>query len=125
MIHRALLGSLERFLGVLIEYHGGEFPLWLTPTQAVVLPLTNAQDERARAVYEQLKEEGIRVELDNRSEKVNSRIRDWELLKVPYMLIIGPREVKGNTVSVRKHREGVIGSYTPRAFVELIMHSAK
>ena len=125
MIHRALLGSLERFLGVLIEYHGGEFPLWLVPTQVVVLPLTNKEDEPAKEIYNLLIEKEIRTKIDNRSKKVNSRIRDWELLKVPYMLVIGPKEAEEKTISVREHKRGVLGNFTPQAFIELLKKEEK
>ena len=109
MIHRALLGSVERFFGVLIEHHAGKFPLWLAPVQVKVLPITDQVNEYASSVVQRLKEAGIRAEVDLRSEKVNSKIRDAELLKVPYMFVIGGREADAGSVSVRKHQAGDIG----------------
>ncbi|UCD63405.1 MAG: threonine--tRNA ligase [Candidatus Zixiibacteriota bacterium] len=112
MIHRALLGAIERFFGVLIEYYAGNFPLWLAPVQVKVLPITDSINDYARQVVDRLKEHNIRAELDFRSEKVGAKIRDAELLKVPYMFIVGAREVEAETVSVRKHSAGDLGSKT-------------
>ena len=109
MIHRALLGSIERFFGVLIEHYAGNFPLWLAPCQVRVLPITDDLNEYAAGVVERLKARDIRAELDIRSEKVGAKIRDAELLKVPYMFIVGKREVEADSVSVRKHTVGDIG----------------
>jgi threonyl-tRNA synthetase len=110
IIHRAPFGSLERFIGVLIEHYAGEFPLWLAPIQAVVLPITDQQLDYARKVHEILKNSGIRVELDDRNEKVGYKIREWETKKVPYMLVIGDREKQGEAVAVRQHKKGDLGS---------------
>lgn len=110
MIHRALLGAIERFFGVLIEFYAGDFPLWLAPVQAKVLPITDSINDYARQVVEKLREHRIRAELDDRSEKVGAKIRDAELLKVPYMFIVGAKEVDSQTVSIRKHGAGDIGS---------------
>ena len=101
MIHRTVLGSMERFLGCLIEHYGGAFPIWLAPVQAVVIPITDANLDYARGVASELKIEGIRVEVDDRGERMNLKIRDAQLQKVPYMLIIGNEEMAGSTVSVR------------------------
>ncbi len=117
MIHRALLGSLERFFGVLIEHYGGDFPLWLSPVQVKVIPVTDDQREYARAVLEKLKENDFRVEVDDRSEKIGLKIREAELQKIPYMLIVGAREVEGDTVSVRRKGKGDMG---PRQVEKLI-----
>src|SRR4051794_20879225 len=110
MIHRALLGSFERFIGILIEHYAGEFPLWLAPIQAAVLPITDAQLGYAREVGERLREAGLRVEVDERTESVGRKIRDAELRKIPYMLIVGDREAESSTVALRRHREGDLGS---------------
>jgi len=101
MIHRTVLGSMERFLGCLIEHYGGAFPVWLAPVQAVIIPITDANLDYAREAALELKSEGIRVEVDERGERMNLKIRDAQLQKVPYMLIIGNEEVAGSTVSVR------------------------
>ena len=109
IIHRAPFGSLERFIGVLIEHFAGDFPLWLAPVQAVVLPITDAHLDYAKKVYDDLRAAGIRSELDDRNEKIGYRIRDWELKKAPYMLVVGEKERSSDTVSVRQHKKGDIG----------------
>ncbi len=109
MIHRALLGSIERFFGVLIEHYAGNFPLWLAPCQVRVLPITDDLNEYAADVVQRLEARDIKAELDIRSEKIGAKIRDAELLKVPYMFIVGKREVVADSVSVRKHTVGDIG----------------
>ena len=113
MIHRALLGSFERFIGILIEHYAGEFPLWLAPVQAIVLPIADRHAEAAAAVLAALQAGGLRAELDDRTESVGRKIRDAELRKLPYMLIVGDREVSDladPTVSLREHRVGDSGS---------------
>lgn len=120
MLHRALLGSLERFFGVLIEHYAGAFPLWLAPVQAIVIPITEKQNDYARTVYETLQQNGIRVQFDERSEKVGYKIRDAETQKIPYMLILGQKELDANTVSLRKHKEGDCGSLALQAVMEEI-----
>jgi threonyl-tRNA synthetase len=114
MIHRALLGSFERFIGILIEHYAGEFPLWLAPVQAIVLPIADRHGEAAAGVLAALQAGGLRAELDDRTESIGRKIRDAELRKVPYMLVVGDREVESDpahpTVSVRKHRVGDSGS---------------
>ena len=120
IIHRAPFGSLERFIGILIEHFAGEFPLWLAPVQAAVLPLTDQYVEYARQVLEQLKEGGVRAEFDDRNEKIGYKIRDWELKKVPYMLVVGEKEKSGNTVSVRQHKKGDLGAMSREAFIAKI-----
>jgi len=101
MVHRALLGSLERFFGVLIEHYGGAFPVWLAPTQAVVIPIADRHLDYARQVEAKLKEKGLRVQVDERPERINLKIRQAQLDKVPYMLIVGDKEVAASSVSVR------------------------
>ena len=110
MIHRALLGSFERFIGILIEHYAGEFPLWLAPVQAIVLPIADRHAEAAAGVLAALQAGGLRAELDDRTESVGRKIRDAELRKLPYMLVVGDREAESDTVSVREHRVGDSGS---------------
>ena len=102
MLHRAILGSFERFIAILIEHHAGRMPLWLAPVQAVVATITEAADEAARGVREQLAAAGLRAELDLRNEKINYKVREHSLAKVPYIFVLGEREAAENTVSVRK-----------------------
>jgi threonyl-tRNA synthetase len=109
MVHRALYGSVERFFGILVEHYAGAFPVWLAPVQAVVMPITDKQTEYAQQVHRQLVEAGIRATLDDRSEKVNLKIREAQLQKVPYMLVVGAREAENGTVSVRHRRHGDAG----------------
>src|SRR5262245_53053007 len=109
MIHRALLGSMERFAGILIEHYGGRFPLWLAPTQAVVLPVADRHNVRGREVAERLRSDGLRVRVDDRTESVGKKIRDAELSKAPYMLVLGDKELEAGSVSVRHHGDGDLG----------------
>jgi threonyl-tRNA synthetase len=120
MIHRAAFGSYERFIGIMLEHFGGELPLWLTPVQAIVLPVSDRFNDYAAGVREQLGATGVRVELDDRNESVGRKIREAELRKVPYMLIVGEREQGEQTVSVREHRGGDTGSTTVKKFSEQI-----
>jgi threonyl-tRNA synthetase len=101
MVHRALLGSMERFFGVLIEHYGGAFPLWLAPVQAVVIPIADRHVDYARNVVQQLRTAGLRVDIDARTERMQAKIRDAQLQKVPYMLVVGDREAEANTAAVR------------------------
>ena len=117
MIHRALMGSYERFIAILIEHYGGELPVWLTPVQAIVLPIADRHVDYARAVCDRLHGAGVRVELDERTESVGRKIRDAELRKIPYMLIVGDREQEGEQVDVREHRQGRLGSMPVGDFV--------
>ena len=110
MIHRALLGSIERFIGILVEHYGGEFPLWLAPVQTIVLPIADRHFDYARGVAATLRAAGLRVEVDERGESVGKKIRAAELRKVPYMLVVGDRDVEADHVSVRKHGEGDTGA---------------
>ncbi len=109
MVHRALLGSIERFFGVLIEHYAGAFPVWLAPVQAVVLPISEKHQAYAREVAHELRAAQIRVELDDRNEKLNARIRDAQLQKVPFMLVVGEREVAAGSVAVRRRDTGDAG----------------
>jgi threonyl-tRNA synthetase len=110
MVHRALYGSIERFFGILIEHYAGAFPVWLAPVQAVVLPITDRHVDYARTVVKRLDAAGLRVELDDRKEKVNLKIRAAQLQKVPYMLVVGDREAQDDSVSVRNRRHADQGA---------------
>jgi threonyl-tRNA synthetase len=112
MIHRALLGSLERFFGILIENYEGAFPLWLAPVQALVLPVLPDNFEYAREVYDWLRANGIRAELDSRNEKIGYRIREAQMQKVPYMLVVGGKEAESGLVAVRTRKEGDLGTWS-------------
>jgi len=106
MIHRAIYGTMERFVGFLIEHFAGAFPLWLAPEQVRVLPISDAQAPAARALHERLRTAAIRSHLDDRSDTLNYRIRDGELHKVPYMAVVGQREADAGTVAVRARGAG-------------------
>ena len=118
MIHRALLGSMERFIGVLIEHFAGAFPVWLSPVQAVVIPIADRHLPYARQVADRLEEAGVRVEVDDRGERMNAKIRDAQNQKIPYMLVVGDREVEQSTVSVRLRTEENLGAMSLSAFLE-------
>ena len=110
MVHRALYGSIERFFGTLVEHYAGAFPLWLAPVQAVVMPITDRQLEYAQKVHARLQEAGLRSHLDDRKEKVNLKIRDAQMQKVPYMLVVGDREAESQSVAVRQRKHGDMGA---------------
>jgi threonyl-tRNA synthetase len=116
MIHRAPFGSLERFVAVLIEHCAGNFPLWLTPEQFIVLPISEKFEDYGKKVLESLNNSDIRGLIDLRDEKIGRKIRDAEIKKLPYMLIIGEKEMQEGMVSVRKHGEGDKGSMTLEEF---------
>ncbi len=120
MIHRAPFGSLERFIGVLIEHCGGDFPVWLAPTQVAVLPISDDLNAYADEVAGQLRAAGLRVEVDRRSEKVGRKIRDAEVAKTPYMLVVGRQEAEAGTVAVRRHGEGDRGAVPTVTFIEQV-----
>ncbi|CAN5250140.1 threonine--tRNA ligase [soil metagenome] len=120
MIHRAPFGSLERFVAVLIEHCAGNFPLWLTPEQGIILPISDKYNDYAEKVSDYLKNSDIRTSVDLRNEKIGRKIRDAEVGKVPYMLIIGEQETENGTVSVRKHGEGDLGTMTAQEFEKLV-----
>ncbi len=117
MVHRALLGSIERFMGVLIEHYGGAFPTWLAPVQVALLPISEHFLDYAKEIQKKLKENNVRVELDSRNEKVGYKIRECETQKIPYMLIVGEKEKNAGNVSVRKHKEGDQGSVKIEEFL--------
>ena len=125
MIHRAPFGSMERFVAVLIEHTGGKFPLWLTPDQAVILPISEKYHDYAEKVSKFLNNYDIRTLIDERSEKIGKKIRDNELKKIPYLLIVGEKELESNTVSVRKQGEGDKGAMGLKEFAEFISHEVE
>ena len=125
VIHRAPFGSMERFIGILIEHYAGEFPLWLAPTQVVIIPVSQNFMEYSVQVFDKLKKNNIRVELDERNEKVGYKIRDWEMKKIPYMLIIGEKEVSSGKISVRQHKKGDLGSFELEKFINNIEEEIK
>jgi threonyl-tRNA synthetase len=122
MVHRALYGSIERFFGILLEHYAGAFPVWLAPVQAIVLPITDRQADYARTVRDQLDAAGIRVSLDDRSEKVNFKIREAQLQKIPFMLVVGDREAQSGQVSVRHRKHGDLGAKVVADFVAEVRH---
>src|SRR3954452_6939505 len=125
MIHRALMGSYERFIGILLEHYAGELPVWLTPVQAIVLPIADRHNDAADPARDELREAGVRAELDERTESVGRKIRDAELQKIPYMLVIGDREAEDGTVAVREHRHGDSGSVSVEEFAERVTRETR
>ncbi|NTV85010.1 MAG: threonine--tRNA ligase, partial [Bacteroidales bacterium] len=123
MIHRALMGSVERFFGVLIEHYAGAFPLWLAPVQVMILPITEHQHEYAGKIKELLLKEEIRVEVDLRNEKVGYKIREAEVQKIPYMLVLGDQEVQGQQISLRQKSKGDLGKMPVEQFINLVKQS--
>jgi threonyl-tRNA synthetase len=120
MVHRALYGSIERFFGILIEHYAGAFPVWLAPIQAIVLPITDRQTEYARSIQKQLDDAGIRVTVDDRNEKVNLKIREAQLQKIPYMLVVGDREQENGKVAVRNRKHADQGVKSVEDFLSEI-----
>jgi threonyl-tRNA synthetase len=118
MVHRALLGSLERFFGILIEHYAGAFPLWLAPVQAVLIPVTDKQTAAAEEVAAKLRAKDFRVQVDGRPEKMGAKIRDAQMQKIPYMLVMGGREIENGTISVRSRVAGDQGAMALEAFIE-------
>ncbi len=125
MVHRALFGSLERFFGILIEHYAGAFPLWLAPVQVTLLPIADRHHNYAHRIYQELRNANVRVELDTRNEKVGFKIREAEVNKIPYMVIIGDKEVENQTLSVRHKGEGDLGSMTLDEFRDRLLHEIK
>jgi threonyl-tRNA synthetase len=125
MIHRAAFGSYERFIGIMLEHYGGELPLWLAPVQAIVLPISDPFNEYGAGVKDTLRKAGLRVELDGRSESIGRKIREAELRKIPYMLIVGEREEQERKVSVREHGKGDTGSVSVEELSAAILGSVE
>lgn len=121
IVHRAILGSLERFMGILVEHYGGAFPTWLSPVQVRIIPVADRHIDYAGKVFDVLKSAGLRVEIDKRSETVGSRIRDAQLLKIPYMIVIGDKEEREGTISVRHRSKGEMGTVVLEGFIEMIL----
>jgi threonyl-tRNA synthetase len=117
MVHRALLGSVERFFGILVEHYAGAFPLWLAPVQVEICPVSEKVADYAKHVAETLKNHNIRVHLDDRNEKLPAKIRDAQMQKVPYMLVVGAKEAEAGTVSVRHRSKGDLG---PKPLAEVV-----
>jgi threonyl-tRNA synthetase len=120
MIHRALMGSYERFIGILLEHFSGELPIWLAPLQVIVLPIADRHNEYAESVRSRLTRAGVRIELDDRTESIGRKIRDAEVRKVPFMLVVGDREQETGEVGVREHGDGDTGATTLEAFASRI-----
>lgn len=120
MLHRVCFGSIERFIGILIEHYAGQFPLWLAPVQVKVLPVSEKSLEYSIQVYEILRKSGIRCEIDRRDEKIGYKIRQAQLEKIPYMLILGEKEASSNTITVRSHKQGDLGSALLDEFINKI-----
>jgi len=121
MVHRAIFGSFERFIGMIIEHFAGNFPLWLSPFQIAVLPITDNQMEYAKEVFNKFRDAGFRVELDPRSEKIGYKIRDWETKKVPYMIVLGDKEMQAGNITVRAHKRGDLGKFELDAFISSLI----
>jgi threonyl-tRNA synthetase len=117
MVHRALLGSVERFFGILVEHYAGAFPLWLAPVQVEICPVSEKVIDYAKHVYETLKRHGVRVHLDDRNEKLPAKIRDAQMQKIPYMMVVGGKEAEAGTVSVRHRSKGDLG---PKPLAEVV-----
>ena len=118
MLHRAILGSLERFIGIIIEHHAGSFPLWLAPVQVVVASITQHQADYAQSVAQTMKNQGFRVNTDLRNETINLKIREHAMQRVPYQLIIGAREMESNTVAVRTRDGKDLGVLSLAGFID-------
>ena len=120
LIHRALFGSFERFIGIITEHFAGKFPTWLAPVQIKVMSISEHQKEYAEKVAKQLEEQGFRVELDEREEKIGYKIREAQLQKIPYMLILGDKEVESGAVGVRSREDGDIGAMPIEEFISKV-----
>jgi threonyl-tRNA synthetase len=124
-IHRAITGSFERFVGILTEHFAGAFPLWLSPVQVMIIPITERQHAFAHQLKKRMQSRKIRVQVDERNEKMNYKIREAENKKVPYMAVVGDKEVQGESVSVRQHKKGDLGSLPVEEFIETIVNKIK
>ncbi len=125
MIHRAVLGSLDRFIGVLIEHYAGKFPLWLSPTQVILLPIADRHNEYCRKVAAQMKDAGLRVDIDETSETTSKKIREAQLKQYNYILVVGDAEVKNGTVNVRTRDEKVHGEKKVSGFVKELVEEVR
>jgi len=120
MIHRVVFGSIERFIGILTEHFAGAFPIWLAPVQVELMPIADRHNEFTAKVAAELKKRGIRVEVDDRSEKIGFKIREAQLQKIPYMLVIGDKEVETENVSIRCRKRGDIGTMSVSDFCNMV-----
>ena len=125
MIHRVVFGSIERFIAILTEHYAGAFPTWLSPVQVKILPLIDKHVEYALKVQKELEDKGIRVEVDARNEKIGYKIREARLERVPYMLVIGDKELENNAVAVRSRKDGDIGTMPVSEFIEKILEEVE
>lgn len=125
MLHRTIFGSMERFMGILIEHYAGKFPVWLAPVQATILPISDKFNDYAYELVKELKNKGIRVEIDARAEKIGYKIREAQLQQIPYMLVVGEKEVEERLVSVRNRNEGDLGQMGVESFMERIIEENK
>jgi len=125
MVHRALLGSIERFFGILVEHYGGAFPVWLSPVQAVIIPIVDRHVEYAEAVAKRLRAAGLRVDVDDSSDRMGAKIRNAQMEKVPYMLIVSDREIEDEQVNLRLRNEDVLGAMSVDAFIELAQEAVE
>ena len=125
MIHRVVFGSIERFIGILTEHFAGAFPLWLSPVQARIMTITNRADQAALALQKQLEAAGLRTEIDLRNEKIGFKIREAQVQKVPYMLVLGDKEAESGMVSVRSRKAGDLGSMSAQAIIDAMVQEVK
>jgi threonyl-tRNA synthetase len=125
MLHRVVLGSLERFIGILIEHFSGNMPPWLAPVQVVLLPISDKYIDYAMALYGRLKNDGYRVEIDSRIESLNKKIRNAEMQKIPYMIIIGEKEAAAGTVTIRKKSGEELKNIDMESFTEILQSAVK
>jgi threonyl-tRNA synthetase len=121
MIHRALMGSIERFFGILIEHYGGAFPVWLSPVQVEIIPIADRHNDYAHKVAKDLKAAGLRAEVDDRSDRMNAKIRDAEKQKIPFMLVVGDREMEAEKVDVRRRSGERLGALAVDEFKALAL----
>jgi threonyl-tRNA synthetase len=120
MIHRAVTGSTERFMALIIEHFAGAFPVWLAPVQAIIIPIADRHQEYAKKVLDELKAAGVRAEVDSRSERMNAKVRDAQLMKIPYMLVVGDKEASDNAVAVRLRTNENLGATPLDTFIARI-----
>jgi threonyl-tRNA synthetase len=125
MVHRVILGAIERFIGVLIEHHAGSFPLWLSPVQAIIVNVTDNQSAYAQEVFQALREAGVRVQIDLRNEKLGFKIREAQVEKIPYMLVVGDKEMADGTVAPRYRSGANLESMTPAAFANFVANECR
>ena len=125
MIHRTILGSIERFMGILIEHYAGKFPVWIAPVQAIILPISDKFNDYGYEIKKEMEEKGLRVEIDDRAEKIGYKIREARLQRIPYMLIIGAKEVEDRLVSINKRDEGDIGQFKVEEFIDRVLEKVK